>query len=102
MWTTLEGIEAVTSTTVSVAGASFPDPGASRPAAARITVHTPDLAAVTPIADLALAHITLQPIPGGRFLLAGARCRWRPEGPYRNAVLYDADGHPRWCRDRLA
>jgi hypothetical protein len=24
--------------------------------------------------------------------VAGARCRWRPEGPDRNAVLYDADG----------
>jgi hypothetical protein len=24
--------------------------------------------------------------------VAGARCRWRPDGPDRNAVLYDADG----------
>jgi hypothetical protein len=24
--------------------------------------------------------------------VAGARCRWRPEGPDRNAVLYSADG----------
>ena len=24
--------------------------------------------------------------------MAGARCRRRPEGPNRNAVLYDADG----------
>ena len=31
-------------------------------------------------------------MPGGRFLVAGARCRWRPDGPDRNAVLYDADG----------
>ena len=60
--------------------------------AARITVHTPELTAVTPIADLALAHVTVQPMPGGRFLVAGARCRWRPGGPDRNAVLYDADG----------
>ena len=60
--------------------------------AARITVHTPNLTAVTPIQDLALAHITVQPMPGGRFLLAGARCRRRPEGPDRNAVLYDTDG----------
>jgi hypothetical protein len=92
VWTAPEGPEAVTATTVSAAGASFPDPGAARPVAARITVHTPDLAAVTPIADLALAHITVQPMPGGRFLVAGTRCRWRPEGPDRNAVLYGADG----------
>jgi hypothetical protein len=31
-----------------------PDPGAARPVAARITVHTPDLAAVTRIEDLYL------------------------------------------------
>jgi hypothetical protein len=92
VWTTPEAREAVTSTSVSAAGASFPDPGAARPVAARITVHTPDLAAVMRIADLTLAHITVQPIPGGRFLVAGARCRWRPDGPDCNAVLYDTDG----------
>ena len=55
-------------------------------------VHTPELAAATRIADLALAHITVQPMPGGRFLVAGARCRWRRDSPDRNGVLYDADG----------
>jgi hypothetical protein len=64
VWTTPQGLEAVTATTVSAAGASFPDPGAARPVAARITVHTPDLAAVTQIQDLALAHVTVQPMPG--------------------------------------
>jgi hypothetical protein len=92
VWTTAKGREAVTSTTVLAAGASFPDSGAVRPVAARITVYAPELTAVTPIADLALAHITVQPMPGGRFLVAGARCRWRPGGPDRNAVLYDSDG----------
>ena len=92
VWTTAEARGAVTSTTVSAAGASFPDPGAARPVAGRITVHAPELAAVTPIQDLALAHITVQPMPGGRFLVAEARCRWRPGGPDRNAVLYDTDG----------
>jgi hypothetical protein len=92
VWTAPEAREAVTSTTVSAAGASFPDPGAVRPVAARITVHAPELTAVTPVQALALAHVTVQPMPGGRFLVAGARCRWRPEGPDRNAVLYDTDG----------
>ena len=50
------------------------------------------MAAVTRITDLALAYVTVQPMPGGRFLVAGARCRWRPDGPDRNAVLYDSDG----------
>jgi hypothetical protein len=92
VWTTPEDQEAATSTTVSAAGASFPDPGAPRPVAARITVHSPELTAVTRIEDLTLAHITVQPMPGGRFLVAGARYRWRPDGPDRNAVLYDTDG----------
>ena len=92
VWAKPEGLAAVTATTVSAAGACFPDPAAARPVAARITVHTPDLAAVTPIADLALSHITVQPMPGGQFLVAGARCRWLHDGPDRNGVLYDADG----------
>ncbi len=92
VWTTAASLEAVTARTVSAGGASFPDPGAARPVAARITVHAPELAAVTRIADLALAHITVQPMPGGRFLVAGARCRWRRDGPDRNGVLYDPDG----------
>ena len=92
VWTAPESLEAVTSTTVSAAGARFPDPAAARPVAARITVHTPHLAAVTPVADLALAHTTVQPMPSGTFLVAGARSRWRRDGPDRNGVLYDADG----------
>jgi hypothetical protein len=41
--------------------------------AARITMYAPELTAVTPVQDLALAHITVQPMPGGRFLVTGAR-----------------------------
>ena len=82
----------VTARTVSAGGASFPEPGAARPVVARITVHAPGLAAVTRIADMALAHNTVLPMPDGRFLVAGARCRWRRDGPDRNAVLYSADG----------
>jgi hypothetical protein len=93
VWTAPAGLEAVTARTVSAGGAVFPDPAADRPVAARITVHDPGLAAVTPIEALALAHITVQPMPGGRFLVAGARCQWRPGGPDRNAVLYDHGGH---------
>jgi len=79
----------VTSVTVQLGWASFPDPGAVQPVAARVTVHVPDLAAVTRIPALGLAHITVQPMPGGRFLVVGARSRWRGDGPDRNAVLYD-------------
>ncbi len=92
VWTAPDGLGAVTSATVSAGGACFPDPAAARPVQARITVHTPCPAGVTPIAGLALAHITVQPMPGGRFLVAGARSRWRRDGPDRNGVLYDTDG----------
>jgi hypothetical protein len=92
VWTAPDGLGPVTSAAVSAAGACFPDPAAGRPVEARITVHAPEPAAVTRIADLALGHITVQPIPGGKFLVAGARCRWRRDGPDRNGVLYDADG----------
>src|SRR5436305_648919 len=66
VWTAPDGLEAVSSMTGSAAGASFPDPGAARPVAVRITVHTPELAAVTQIAEMALAHITVQPMPNGK------------------------------------
>jgi hypothetical protein len=56
VWTTPEGLEALTSRTVQPGRASFPDPAAARPVAARITVRAPELAAVTRIADLARGH----------------------------------------------
>jgi hypothetical protein len=92
VWTTPEGREAVTAATVSAAGASFPDPGAARPVTARITMHTPDLAAVTRIEDLTLAHITVQPMPGGQVPGGRGPVPVAARRPDRNAVLYDADG----------
>jgi hypothetical protein len=50
------------------------------------------IASVT-LADLPVAHPHVQPLPGGRFLVVGARCRWRPDSPDRNAVMYDHDGN---------
>lgn len=80
--------------TTNAAGVRYPEPGTDRPVAARITVHDPGLTAVTPLAELTLAHIFAQPMPGDRYLITGARCRWHEEGPDRNAVLYDAGGQP--------
>jgi hypothetical protein len=92
VWSAAQDLDAVTATTVSSAGARFPDPRAPRPLAARITVHTPDLVAVISIRELALAHVTVQPMPGNRFLVVAARSRWRRDGPDRNAVLCAAHG----------
>jgi hypothetical protein len=44
------------------------------------------------VADLPLVVSYVQPLPGNRLLLAGARCHWRPEGPERNAVIVDPLG----------
>ena len=91
VWTAAGDLEAVTSTDVRPAGASFPDP--VRPAGG--SPHhgprsRPGRGHPDPRADL--GHITVQPMPGDRFLVAGARCRWRRDGPDRNAVLYDGTG----------
>ncbi len=92
VWTAAGDLEAVQARTTSPGGAVFPDPESSRPVTARITVHNPGPVSQTRIGSLRLAHITIQPMPGGRFLVAGARCWWRPGGPDRNAVVYDAAG----------
>ena len=75
VWTTAEDLEAVTSRTVSAGGASFPDPGATRPVAARITVHVPDRLALTELgADRAqLAGEYRIVLPDGEPLPSGTR-----------------------------
>lgn len=92
LWSTAEDQPALMSTTTQPGWATFPDPRAPRPVTARVTVHAPEPISVTTISGLPLAHPTLQPLPHGRILVVGARARWRPEGPDRNAIIYDADG----------
>ncbi len=92
VWTAPQDADATTIMTTTAAGVRYPEPGTDPPVAARITVHDPGLTAVTRIAELTLAHIFVQLMPGGRFLIAGARCRWHEDGPDRNAILYDAGG----------
>lgn len=92
LWSTPADQEALTSVTVQPGWASFPDARAARTVGARITVQSPSLAGVVRIAEMPLAHATVQPLPGDRFLVVAARCRWRPEGPDRNALVYGPDG----------
>jgi hypothetical protein len=92
LWSASADKEALTSVTVQPGWASFPDARAARPTGARITVHAAGLAGAVRIAEMPLAHATVQPLPGGRFLAVGARCRWRPEGPDSNALVYGPDG----------
>lgn len=92
LWCAPEDAAELTPTTTSPGGATFPGTRASRPVPARVTVHAPDLAVATRIAALAVGHPSVQPLPDSRILVVGGRCRWRPEGPERNAIVYDADG----------
>ena len=44
------------------------------------------------VSGLPLVVSYVQPLPGDRVLLAGARCHWRAEGPERNAAIVDRLG----------
>lgn len=59
---------------------------------AHVTLHSPALTNAMTIHDFPLAHPAVQPLPDGRVLAVGARARWRPDGPDRNAIIYSAEG----------
>jgi SnoaL-like polyketide cyclase len=83
---------ALTATTTQPGWATFPDPRASQPVAARITTYQADSETSIIVAGLPLAYPIVAPLPDGRVVVVGARCRWRPGGPDRNAIIYDTDG----------
>lgn len=93
VWTAATNLAAAQSRTLSIAGATFPDPRPPRQLDVRVTVQGRGGASVTPISGLSLANITAQPLPDGKILIVGARSQWRQDGADRNAVIYDADGN---------
>ncbi|MEU6855092.1 hypothetical protein ABZ901_34840 [Actinacidiphila alni] len=93
LWAAARDVPALTSTTTKAGWATFPDPRTSRPVAARVSIHTPEPTTVADLRELNLAHTTVQPLPGGRTLVVGARSRFRAESPDRNAVIYDSEGN---------
>ncbi|MEW2507824.1 hypothetical protein AB0878_45925 [Amycolatopsis sp. NPDC047767] len=94
LWSTPEDLAALRSTTTQPGWATFPDAVAPHAVAARVSVHAPEPIGTTRIARLPVAHPHVQPLPDGRTLIVGARCRWREGGPDRNAIVFDADGTP--------
>jgi hypothetical protein len=58
----------------------------------RVTIHLPDRVESVFLADVALSFPVPQLLPGGRVLLVGAACEWRPGGAERNAAVYDRAG----------
>lgn len=92
LWAGVDDLAAFTATTTQPGWASFPDPRTPRPVSARITVQGQGGQAAVRIAELSLAHPMVQVLPGGRVLVVGARCRWSPQGPQHNAIVYDQAG----------
>jgi hypothetical protein len=92
LWAAEEDHSALTAATQRPGFATFPDPGASRVVAVRVSVHDPGPVTAARIPSMGLAHVTVQPLPSGRFLVVAARSQWRHDGPDRNAIIYDSDG----------
>ncbi|MFD1147185.1 hypothetical protein [Saccharothrix hoggarensis] len=92
LWSTPEGREVLHALDGGRGGASFPAVRAARPVAARLTRHVPDRDAVVHLDGLALAHCHVQPLPGDRFLVVGARNRWTADGVEDNAHVVDPAG----------
>jgi hypothetical protein len=57
------------------------------PTGSRITGYGPVIET-----ELAIEHPTVQPLPDGRVLVVGARCRWTPDGVDPNAFVLDRSG----------
>lgn len=94
LWASPDDHPAFTPTTTQPGWATFPDPRTPRPVPARVTVDGADRRSTVSIAELPLAYPKVQVLPGGRILVVAARCRWRPDGPERNAIVYDHTGQP--------
>ncbi len=91
-WSGTGDAAALRSTTTAPGWAVFPDPAPPRPVGVVVTRQDREPEVVARIPDLPLAHVTVQLLPSGHVLVVGARCAWRPEGPDRNAIVYDAGG----------
>ncbi|OXM49493.1 hypothetical protein [Amycolatopsis alba] len=92
LWAAADDLPDLTSRTTKPGGATFPGTRTSRPVAARVTVHAPDIAVTARIPALSATYASVQPLPDGQVLVVSPRCRWRPEGPERNATVYDFTG----------
>jgi hypothetical protein len=91
MWSAPEDAAALTATASGPGGVTYPDTRTGRPVRTTIVTRGGDAeASVT--AEVSVVFPAVQPLPGGRFLVVGARCRWSRDGAERNAVVYGSDG----------
>src|SRR5262245_50239982 len=72
--------------------ASFALTRTYRPWRAGVVVISRGSVRIIEIEELSLAHPAVQPLPGDRVVIAGARCRFRDGTAERNAVVVGQDG----------
>ncbi|MEU7783046.1 hypothetical protein [Amycolatopsis sp. NPDC049159] len=94
LWAAEPDLAELIARTESPGAATFPGTRTSRPVAARVAGYSPEMVVAARISSLRATYPTAQPLPDGRVLVVGSRCRWRPAGPERNATVYDSTGTP--------
>jgi hypothetical protein len=92
IWSDAAGSDRLRQRQTNPGGASFPRTDVDAPPTVRVVRYQPEVESVTEVRGLDIAFPTIQPLPGGRFVVVGCRCRWRPEGPDQNAALIDSAG----------
>lgn len=92
LWATPDAAGAMSGRSVDSGHASFPDTRTGRPVGARVMTYHPLPGHEVVIRGLEIAFPMIQPLPDGRVLIVGARCRWRSGGTERNAVVFDSEG----------
>jgi hypothetical protein len=73
-------------------GASFLKSQLAKPAEWRVVRAGEGPERCMTVSGSSLVVSYVQPLPGERVLLVGARCQWRRKGPERNAVIVDREG----------
>lgn len=94
LWARPEDREALFGRTRDSGGASFPDPRTARPVEVRVAEYAPRMQRVVTLRELRIGFPSVQPLPDGRLLVVGARCRRRGGDPEHNAAVHDPDGTP--------
>ncbi|MEV6287328.1 hypothetical protein [Kribbella sp. NPDC051770] len=95
VWSSPSGAADILGRQTSPDGASYPATRTATSPSAVLVRHAADgsvLPVVTVVDRFPLAHPLVQPMPGGGYLVVGARCRWTDGTPEHNAFVYSADG----------
>lgn len=91
LWASPKSAEAMYNS-VGQGGVTFPDTQFKTPISCRVRVYSPLPERDVPIKGLNLTFPLIQPLPGDRTLIVGARCNAYLDGPEQNAVVFGANG----------